>query len=301
MVGEAERDRIKRASVAVRRSFVEKEGDRKSPLGSLLSSTASSGGGRGGRLRVALLMTLLWVIASGDFTSIRVSRYWSSVLGMPDPDGLGARAVLDTLHELEARGFVGLEETRNGSLKITLLEETGSGRAYTFPDPKTTNPVREFAGERKDSYFRIPRSLWDSGMIQNMSGRALAMYLIVLSLAGYDNRQFWINATLFNERYGLGETTRKRGMKELVDLGVLDVAFVSRSAPGDATGRSFRRNVYEIHPAFSLHSERKDEASLERKYAGLAEQNFEDLIKKLGLHPLHQPSAEQKNLATEGE
>lgn len=252
MTGDAERQRIKRSGAAVRRSFVEREGEGKSPLGSLLSARGASGGGRGGRLRVALLLTLLWVVAAGDYSTTRVARYWANVLGMAEPDTLGARAILDTLHELEERGFVALTGLPKGGLEIQLLRETGTGEQYTFPDPSMpAGSPRHFGGEGKDSYFRVPRAFWDSGMVQEMSGRALAMYLIVLSYAGYDNRDFWLNATLFDELYGLGETTRKRGMKELVDLGVLEVVFVSRSAPGDSSGRRFRRNVYRLNPAFS--------------------------------------------------
>lgn len=240
----SEFDKIKRESAAVRRAFVERPADGgRSPLSLLMSgdNAPRGGGGRGGRTRVAVLITLLWVIAREPYDSKRISRYWATLIGEDDPAGAGAHAVLDALHDLADRGFISLDTSGTNRMLITLLRETGDRHSYSFPDPAD-----------HDSYFRIPRTLWTSGMIHEMSGRALALYLIVLSHAGWGEREFWINQTLFAERYGLGETTRKKGLRELVDLGVLDIASVSRSLPGELSGRTFRRNIYVIAPAFRM-------------------------------------------------
>lgn len=237
-----EADAVNRLSAAIRRSFVERgEDGSASPLSQLMSGANAprGGGGRGGRTRIALLITLLWVIAHEPYDSKRISRYWASLLGEPDPAGAGAHAVLDALHDLQERGFIALDTSGTNRMLITLLRETADNHPYSFPDPK-----------KGDSYFRVPRTLWTTGMIHEMSGRALALYLITLSHAGWGEREFWINQSLFAERYGLGETTRKKGLKELVDLGVLEIASVSRSLPGETSGRTFRRNIYVLTPAF---------------------------------------------------
>lgn len=233
-------DRISRAAAPVRRSFVERRGDDRSPLGTLLSGTAApaGGGGRGGRLRVAVLVTLIFVLAQAPHTTTRVARYWAGLLGLEDPEGTGARAIRDALHQLEERGFIKLTETPSGVLEIRLLSEAGTREHYTIPDPGL-----------QELYFRVPRSLWADGLITRLSGRGLALYLIVLSNAGWGEREFWINQKLFAERYGLGETTRKKGLKELVDLGVLDVVSVSQGLSGT---RSFRRNVYSINSKYRI-------------------------------------------------
>lgn len=243
MSRETEVARIKRFSAPVRRAFVEQPEDGKSALASLLSGANASGGGggRGGRLRIALLLTLIWVIAKEPYTSGRVARSWAELLDLPDPEGTGARAIRDTLDELEERGFVRTATADAGRPEVELLLELGTRKGYRHPDPALNEP-----------YFRVPRSLWESGLIGKLSGRALAMYLVCLSIGGWSSREFWINGSLVASRYGLGETTRKRGLKELVDLGVL----LSRTAPvelgHDAGGRTFVRNIYTINSAFRL-------------------------------------------------
>jgi hypothetical protein len=118
--------------------------------------------------------------------------------------------------------------------QIGLLRETGTGEAYTFPDPSKGEP-----------YIRIPRTLWTDGWIAKMSGRALAVYLVVLSNSGWQaSREFWISGKLFHERYGLGDTTRKKGFRELTELGVLEV--VERAVARREGTRTFRRNVYVL-------------------------------------------------------
>jgi hypothetical protein len=230
---------VSRASAAVRRSFVERgELGEPSPLKSLLSGINGPGGGAGGRLRIALLITLLWVVAQPPHTTRRVASWWAALLGLNEPTGSGARAVRDTLHELEARGFVTLTRIGNDSNEISLLNEDGSRRSYTFPAPADGEP-----------YFRVPRLVWDEQWISRLTGRALAIYLIVLSNSGWrDEGDFWISASLFEERYGLGETTRKRGFRELVDLGILEVT--AESVTRREGTRTFRRNIYRLTNAF---------------------------------------------------
>lgn len=234
-------DDVKRSSAAVRRAFVERPAEGRSPLSRLLSgaNAEQGGGGRGGRTRIAVLVTLLWVIASPPYDSKRVSAHWARLLGEPDPEGAGAHAILDALHDLRDRGFIHLDTSGTNRMRITLLRETGDRRSYSFPDPAAD-----------ESYFRVPRTLWTSGIIREMSGRALSLYLIALSHAGWGEREFWINQSLFAARYGLGETTRKKGLRELVDLGVLEITSVSRSLPGELSGRTFRRNIYVIAKPF---------------------------------------------------
>lgn len=241
MTGTFDFDDVKRSSAAIRRAFVERPEEGRSPLSRLLSgiNAEQGGGGRGGRTRIAVLITLLWVIASPPFDSKRVSPYWARLLGEPDPEGAGAHAVLDALHDLHERGFIQLDTTGTNRMRITLLRETGDQHSYSFPDPA-----------EGESYFRVPRALWTSGVISEMSGRALALYLIALSHAGWGEREFWINQSLFAARYGLGETTRKKGLRELVELGVLEITSVSRSMPGELSGRTFRRNIYVIAKPF---------------------------------------------------
>lgn len=231
---------ISRTTVAIRRSFVERtETGDPSPLQALLSGTAGAGGGAGGRLRIALLMSLLWVVASPPHTTQRVASYWAQVLGLADPMGTGARSVRDTLGALEERHFVSLTRIPPDKTEIVLRSENGDGRPYAFPNPR-----------EGEDYFRVPRAFWSDRLVSQLSGRALAVYLVVLANADWrSEREFWISRELFHERYGLGDTTRKRGFKELVDRGILDVT--ERSVTSQSGSRTFRRNIYTLNPRYS--------------------------------------------------
>lgn len=227
---------ITRPFAAVRRAFVERDDPAvRSPLETLMSGQAGSGGGAGGRLRIALLLSILWVQAQPPYSSHRVAPWWARLLQLPDPTGTGARQIRDALHDLEERAFISLTRTDGGVNEIRLLEELGRGRLYTYPDPAL-----------QQLYMRIPRALWAEGWIAAMSGRALAVYLAVLANSGWRDVDFWMSPGLFHERYGMGETTRKKGFQDLVDLGALDV--VARATTVQQGSRTFRRNVYTLRP-----------------------------------------------------
>jgi hypothetical protein len=232
---------ISRNFAPIRRLFIEKNRSEKSPLASLLSGTnaAGGGGGRGGRLRVLLLISLIWVIAREPYNTGRTAPFWARLLDLEDPTGAGARAIRDTLHELRDRGFVRLNHVPGGGMTIDLLMETGSGSAYTPPEPP------------EQQYFRVPRSFWTSGTAMRLSGRALAMYLIALG-SGSDGRSFWLNQAAVSERNGLSDTTRKKGLRELVEAGVLDVTGATGSQSGATGERTFVRNVYTIKRQFRV-------------------------------------------------
>lgn len=217
-----------------------------------MSGHAGSGGGAGGRLRIALLLSILWVQAQPPYTSHRVAGWWARLLQLPDPPGTGARQIRDALHDLENRGFISLTLTDTGTNEIRVLNETGNGQRYTFPDPK------------EETYVRVPRALWADGWIAAMSGRALSVYLAVLSNAGWQGESFWLSSGRFHERYGMGETTRKKGFQDLVELGVLDVT--ARATTAQEGSRTFRRNVYSLNPDLRSVAPTADQPSAAEKF-----------------------------------
>ena len=124
------------AGAPVRRAFIERTDTAPSPLSRLLSGTNASrgGGGRGGRLRIALLVTLIWRLARSPHSTIRPARYWAELLHLDDPEGDGARAVRSTLLELERRGFVRTESRGPGKVpEIILCDESLNGLDYRLP------------------------------------------------------------------------------------------------------------------------------------------------------------------------
>lgn len=228
---------VKRDACPLRRSFVERESGSKAltPLSKLLR-TQDSLGGRGGGLRITLLMSLIWVSAHPPYSTNRVAPFWAELLGRSDPQGEGARAVRDALHELADRELVQLHSV-GPKLTITLRNESTPLNADRQPNPYTP-PYG------KEPYLPVPRNFWADGVAGRLSGAGVAMYLCALAMTRSDQLEFFVSANHFEDRYGISRSSRKRGLAELVNLGVLTVR-VEESLDTD-TFRKVRRNVYRL-------------------------------------------------------
>lgn len=233
-------DRIKRNASPIRRSFVERlDGDdRATPLAQLLRTQGATGG-KGGALRITLLLSLIWVCAREPFSTRRVAAYWADLLGRDDPRGEGARAIRDCLHELEDRGVIALNAS-SSSVEITLLDEV----AWAYGPTEPTSYVLPYG----EPYIPVPRTLWSTGVVGRLSGAGVAMYLCALALTRHDDAEFFVSAAFFESRFGISRSSRKRGLAELVAEGVLDVR-VEESIDLD-TFRKRRRNLYTVNAGF---------------------------------------------------
>lgn len=233
--------RVKRDACPLRRSFVEREAGSTAhtPLTSLLRTRGSSGG-QGGALRITLLISLIWVTARPPYTTTRVAAYWAGLIGRSDdPRGDGARAVRDALHELADRGLLDLH-TVGPKTAIVLHNESRpvvAGQPVLYEPPYNSEP-----------YLSVPRTFWTEGLAANLSGAGVAMYLCALALTRSDDPEFFISASYFNDRYGISRSSRKRGLAELTERGVLTV-HVDESEDL-VTYRTVRRNVYRIAKQF---------------------------------------------------
>jgi hypothetical protein len=208
-------------------------------------SARAGGGGRGGKTRAAVLLSLLWVLAAAPHVSNRPARFWGELIGLEDPDAAGARAVLSSLSELEKRGFIGLEYSEPGlPPTLQLLKENGSKEVYTVPGAAK--------GGAAEPYFRVPDYLWTSGAIRTLSGPALAMYLVVLSVHRSDIEDYrvWFSPSTFKQRFGLGDSTRKTGLRELVEAGILMDFDESLDSAGETGNRTYRRKTYRLDTKF---------------------------------------------------
>jgi ribosomal protein S25 len=228
---------VKRDTCPLRRSFVERpEGsDELTPLAALLRTTGQTGG-KGGGLRIALLMSLIWVTARPPYSTSRVAPYWAELLGREDPDGVGARAIRDALHELADRGFVQLRST-GSRLEIILCNESQ-------PQTADGEPIPYVPPYGVDPYIPVPRSFWSRGLAAELSGAGIAMYLCALALTRSDSPTFFISGSYFEERYGISRSSRKRGLAELTERGVLTVT-VEETLDFN-TLRKVRRNIYRL-------------------------------------------------------
>ncbi|PCC17184.1 hypothetical protein CIK62_10660 [Brevibacterium aurantiacum] len=60
----------------------------------------------------------------------------------------------------------------------------------------------------------------------------------------------WFSPPQFKEKFGLGESTRKTGLRELVERGVLVMEKMPVDSGGGSGNRTFMRNVYFVEDVF---------------------------------------------------
>jgi len=241
----------------VRRSFVTREGVGPTPLEAVMrAARGGAGGGRGGRTRLALLLSLWWVNSTPPYTSQRPASFWADLIGLDDPVK-GPRTVAANLQELARRGFIAIKPGEPGMANdVALLDDRArSGEPYLRPDGKS------------GSYFRVPEQLWTTGAIARLSGPGLAMYLIVLS---YHHRPdgmehppgegirtpaappVWFSPKGFSERHGLSEDTRLAGIRNLRNEGIIQVEteYIDVQNQSGSGHRRFRRQMLTLHPLY---------------------------------------------------
>jgi hypothetical protein len=237
--------RLKHRPLRVRFSFVRNdEGDPgPPPLARLLR------GGRGGGVRLKLLLSLLWAAGGGDErhkTNAYPARAWAALLDLPDPEGNGQRRIRDAVQWLEAHEFVRTERHPGKPMVLQLLREDGSGRAYTDP-AKTARALKEGRFQKakaREYHVTLPDSFWTEGWIVTLSPRAVAMLLVLADVTFSDREWDWASPRIARQRYGLSEDTWSRGTAELKARGIIEV----RKRPVDWDDFEFRRvrNEYRL-------------------------------------------------------
>lgn len=102
-------------------------------------------------------------------------------------------------------------------------------------------------------YFRVPAALWEKGLIGKLSGPGLAMYVIVMRSVrtDRDSNKVWFSPATFKERFALGDSSRKAGLRELVERGVLIEEWESVDATGGTEYRTRRRKTYTVEEAYA--------------------------------------------------
>lgn len=241
----------------VRRAFVTREGAGPTGLEDVMrAARGGAGGGRGGRTRLALILSLWWVNSLAPYASQRPASFWAEMIGIDDPVK-GPRTAAANLQELARRGFITIESGEPGMANVVTLcnEMVHTGGPYIRPDGKS------------GSYFRVPEQLWTTGAIARLSGPGLAMYLIVLSYhrrpggmehpSGQGIRTpaalpVWFSPNGFRERHGLSEDTRLAGIRDLRDAGIVEVEtrhIDVQNQPGSGH-RRFRRQLVTLHPLY---------------------------------------------------
>jgi len=231
-------------SAAVRYRFIArgKPEEDAPPLARLLRG----GGGRGGKARLQLYLSMLWLSRNENAPHFEYPAYqWARLLGAKKPDTAGARQIQQALRWLDGEAFVRLQHRQGAPSAIHLLSDTGTGRPYEAPGLAYKKVPKAQRGEHL--YVQLSAALWTSGWIAELSGAAIAMYLVLLHEARGEDKPVWLSPRIGRERYDLSDETRRKGLSDLVERQLVSV----RRRPvhqGLFEDHYRSRNVYQLLP-----------------------------------------------------
>ncbi|MGW5434775.1 hypothetical protein ACWET9_48085 [Streptomyces sp. NPDC004059] len=231
-------------SAAVRYRFITRNAPEEDapPLAKLLRG----GGGKGGAARLKLYLSMLWLSRNEDAPRFDYPAHqWARLLGFDKPDAAGARRVQQALRWLDDEAFVRLQHRQGASSSIHLLSDAGTGRPYQAPGPAMKRLSK--AQREEHLYVQLPAGLWTNGWVMELSGAAIAMYLVLLHERRGEDKAVWLSPRIGRERYDLSDETRRKGLNELAQHQLVSVR--RRPLHQGLFEDHFRtRNVYEFEP-----------------------------------------------------
>ncbi len=231
-----------RSSFAVLASKTPRESERVPTAAALLR------GGRGGEVKLKVELSALWIAVAEPYDVRLPGWAWAKLIGLPDPRGRGARRVHAALRQLAKSHLIESPGGRGSVGQLTLRDETGSGDAYVPPGERV-DELRKSGRDYSDHvYFKVPNELWTNGWLAALNGRSLAMLLVLLQQTageGRANREVWFSPRVAETRLRLSEDTRKAGIDDLRELGLVSVR--RRPVTPDFLSSTRSRNTYTLH------------------------------------------------------
>ncbi len=184
----------------------------------------------GGEVRLKSMLAVLMMATKAPHSRKVSSKDLAAMLGLRDPEGAGARRVNKAFKDLENRSLARRERVPGYVPTMTVLDPAGSGKEWDAM--KLSRP-----------YITLPISLWRRGWFIALSGRALAVLVILRELThGRTSRGAWVDG-IRKRQYGLSDDTWTRGTQELREAGLLDVKEQVFSSQGEPR----RRNLFTLH------------------------------------------------------
>lgn len=237
-------ERLKGRAAKIRFDFIRHEAGGLPPVASLLR------GGRGGDVRLKLLLSLLWVAGGGSdqrhSTNAYPARAWAGLLDLPEPEGNGQRRIRDAIGWLEEEGFVRTMRAPGRPMALQLMREDGSGRPYSDPAAAAKRKKKSGAAiTSSDLYIGLPAPFWTDGWLVTLSGRAIAMLLVIAHVTFSERDEWpWVSPARARKLYGVSEDTWSKGIAELRARGIIQV----RKRPVGEDDFDFRRvrNTYKL-------------------------------------------------------
>lgn len=184
----------------------------------------------GGEVRLKVLPTTLMAATTPPHSTKVSSKDLAAMLSLSEPENAGARRVNKAFNDLVAAGLVRRDRQPGYVPNSTVLDPAGSGKEWD--DRKLAKP-----------YITLPPDLWRRGWFIALSGRALALLIILRELtSGRPRDTAWVDG-IRKRQYGLSDDTWTKGTKELREAGVLHI----REEVYPSYGEPRRRNVYTLH------------------------------------------------------
>lgn len=172
-------------------------------------------GGQGGEVRLKLYLSLLWLASGEGHSADWPASHWADLLGLSERDSKGKRRVQEGFAWLNENCLVGVEQRPRKHPIVTLLHEAGTGAAYTKP-----GLTAEKGGE--PIYRRLSANWWTNGWLAQLSAAAIVTWLVYQDETGVRSDYVWLTPGQSSQRYGLSIDTRKKGLRELRDVGLIE-------------------------------------------------------------------------------
>lgn len=184
----------------------------------------------GGEVRIKVLLTVLMMATKSPHATRVTSKDLAAMLNLPNPEAAGSRRVNKALGDLEKLQLARRERKPGYVPNTQVLYPGGGGEEWNdryLPE----------------GYIALPLDLWRRGWLLALSGRALALLIILRELThGRASKGAWADG-IRKRQYGLSEDTWTKASKELVEAGLLDI----REDVYSSHGEPRRRNVYTLH------------------------------------------------------
>lgn len=235
--------RAKRPFGVVLKDFVQvpaaKPYDPAQPRGAVLSTFVQRGDLRG----LQSYLFLCAIISNGDgdngWSTTLPLAVWARVFGTTgtaDPRSASASASKILTRLADRKLIERKRQGRERKITVTLLHPDGSGNPFTREsDSGTVHP-----------YLKLSNAFWTEGWYEKLDLPATAMLLVALQ---ENPAGFRLPTARMKLWYGWSPDTAERGLKTLVDLGLIDKTYVLEKAPLSPTGLT-RTNVYKVLPPF---------------------------------------------------
>lgn len=202
-------------------------------------------GGRGGEVKLKLLLSMLWIAVKEPYDVAQPARVWAELIGLDEPETRGAARVNAAVRRLVEGDFLEVEKRPGQPSRLFLREETGRGAAYTHPGSHWEKHEGVPLPKNAPRYTQLPTGLWTEGWMAKLNAPAIAMLLVLLEQTrGKNYDDLWFSPSVAAKRYGLSETTRRKGIDELDEFGIITVDRVPVGRGTLSTIR--RRNTYSI-------------------------------------------------------